>query len=72
MASLATSNRHLGSPAKRKAAVRVTVATSSAIEGIRVFKVGKKAKSGAVPDKRGAGAAAGAAKVKPARRERSA
>lgn len=71
MASLATSNRHLGSPAKRKAAVRVTVATSSAIEGIRVFKVGKKAKSGAVPDKRGAGATT-AKKVKQARRARSA
>lgn len=72
MSSLAASNHHLGTPAKRKAAVRVTVATSSAIEGIRVFKVGKKAKSGVVPDKRSAGAAAGATKVKPARRARSA
>lgn len=71
MASLAASNRHLGTPAKRKAAVHVTVATSSAIEGIRVFKAGKKAKPGAVPDKRGAGASA-AKKIKPARRARSA
>lgn len=40
MASLALSNKHLSSAAKREKAVRLTIATSSAIEGIRApFKV---------------------------------
>lgn len=34
MASLALSNKHLSTPAKRKQAVWLTIATSSAIEGI--------------------------------------
>jgi hypothetical protein len=34
MATLAKSNKHLATPAQRARAVRVTVATSSAIEGI--------------------------------------
>ena len=42
MTSLARSNKHLSTPAKRKKAVFVTVSTSSAIEGIRTpFKVMK-------------------------------
>ena len=36
MATLAKTNKHLSSAAKRKASVFVTVSTSSAIEGIRV------------------------------------
>ena len=51
MASLALSNKHLSSAAKREKAVHLTVSTSSAVEGIRApFKaaagkrpVGKKA-----------------------------
>jgi hypothetical protein len=35
MGTLAKSNKHLSSAAKRKASVFVTVSTSSAIEGIR-------------------------------------
>ena len=35
MASLALSNKHLSTRAKREKAVRLTIATSSAIEGIR-------------------------------------
>jgi hypothetical protein len=75
MASLAASNRHLSTPAKRKAGVRVTVATSSAIEGIRVFKVSKKTKSDKDAEplrKRRDKAASGPVKVKPVRRARSA
>ena len=34
MASLAATNKHLASLAKREKAVRLTIATSSAIEGI--------------------------------------
>jgi hypothetical protein len=34
MASLAVTNKHLSSPAKRAKAVRLTISTSSAIEGI--------------------------------------
>lgn len=50
MASLASSNRHLSTRSKREDAVRVTIATSSAIEGIRApFKVVKVVrKAGAV------------------------
>lgn len=62
MASLARSNQHLSTPAKRKKAVRLTIATSSAIEGINApFKRAKAAK----PKK--AKAAAKAAKVKRAK-----
>jgi hypothetical protein len=44
MASLARSNKHLSTPAKREKAVRVTIATSSAIEGIHApFKRAKAA-----------------------------
>jgi hypothetical protein len=44
MASLIRSNKHLASSAQRQAAVRVTVATSSAIEGIHApFKPAKTA-----------------------------
>lgn len=35
MANLALSNKHLSSAAKREKAVRLTIATSSAVEGIR-------------------------------------
>ncbi|HVR82204.1 MAG TPA: hypothetical protein VHF02_09005 [Luteimonas sp.] len=42
MASLASSNKHLSSAAKRQKAVRLTIATSSAIEGIHTpFKAQK-------------------------------
>lgn len=34
MASLAQTNKHLATPEQRQRAVRVTIATSSAIEGI--------------------------------------
>ena len=70
MASLATTNKHLSSAAKREKAVRLTIATSSAIEGIHApFK----------PERVGAKKAAGKAKtpakpvgVKAARRAKSA
>lgn len=42
MASLAISNKHLSSAIKRQKALRLTIATSSAIEGIRApFKAAK-------------------------------
>lgn len=44
MASLAHTNKHLSSAAKRQEAVRLTIATSSAIEGIHApFKAIKPA-----------------------------
>jgi hypothetical protein len=47
MASLARSNKHLSTRAKREKAVQLTVATSSAIEGIRApFKGAKTANKG--------------------------
>jgi hypothetical protein len=47
MASLALSNKHLSTRAKREKAVQLTVATSSAIEGIRApFKGAKAASKG--------------------------
>lgn len=51
MPSLAQSNKHLATPAQRQRVVRVTIATSSAIEGIHApFKDGAKAvKVGAKP-----------------------
>ena len=42
MAALSRSNPHLSTPAKRAQAARVTIATSSAIEGIHApFKTAK-------------------------------
>jgi hypothetical protein len=42
MASLALTNKHLASAAKRQKAVRLTISTSSAIEGIHApFKAAK-------------------------------
>lgn len=64
MASLARSNKHLSTPAKREKAVRVTIATSSAIEGIHApFKRAKAAAKAAGKAK----PATGALKPKPAR-----
>jgi hypothetical protein len=65
MASLALSNKHLATAAKRQQAVRLTVATSSAIEGIHApFKRGKAPGKAAKP--------AAAAKIKRARHAKSA
>lgn len=43
MASLALSNKHLATAAQRKKAVRLSVATSSAIEGIHMAPKPKRA-----------------------------
>lgn len=55
MGSLAVSNKHLSTRAKREKAVRVTIATSSAIEGIHApfkrAKVVSKSASKAKPAK---------------------
>jgi hypothetical protein len=67
MASLAASNKHLSTAAKRRAAVRLTVATSSAIEGIHApFKHATSASKAAKPV-----AAAKAVKVKRVQRAKS-
>ncbi|TAM62029.1 MAG: hypothetical protein EPN49_05570 [Rhodanobacter sp.] len=63
MASLALSNKHLATPAQRRQAVLLTVATSSAIEGIHApFKQGKAPGKATKP---------AAAKVKRARHAKS-
>ena len=55
MASLTLSNKHLSTRAKREKAVQLTVATSSAIEGIRApfkgAKIAGKVKTSKAPVK---------------------
>lgn len=62
MASLTRSNKHLATAAKRQKAVRLTIATSSAIEGIHAPFKGKVASK----------TAAKGGKLKPAKRAKSA
>lgn len=72
MPSLAVTNKHLSNASKRREAARLTVTTSSAIEGIRIHSMDKKAAG-----RKLAGAAKSASKTKladvtSARRARSA
>ncbi|MEJ7745559.1 MAG: hypothetical protein WKF61_02160 [Luteimonas sp.] len=64
MASIASANKHLSSLAKREKAVRLTIATSSAIEGIHApFK----SRDGAVKKVASKGKTSKAGNLKPRR-----
>lgn len=71
MGSLATTNKYLSSAAKRQKAVRLSIRTSSAIEGIHAPFKSKRGKVAKQANKRPIAAPKSSA-IKPARRAKTA